>query len=124
MIESELHTIASVNAICRLMSAAPILLRRNVRRMSMNSMAPSVGLKLQCRLHAAGPPGRIKPRAHRRHDCNTGRDEYHSRIQGIKEPREGVIATRQRPLTGLPDRRQSETKSATQDAEEHRLGPV
>src|ERR1700677_1807181 len=82
MMNSALHRIASVTAICTAMTTAPILFRRRDFKMTASSMGcSSLGLELPGGLNMRRAPGGIQPGqgrgAHRQAqcDCNIGRTE-------------------------------------------------
>src|ERR1700677_3030023 len=82
MMNSALHRIARVTAICTAMTAAPILFRRRDFKMTVNSMGwSSLSFELPSGLNLRCAPGRIQPGqgggAHRQaeRDCDIGRTE-------------------------------------------------
>src|SRR5271156_2035708 len=82
MMNSALHRIAKVTAICTAMTTAPVLFRRRDFKMILTSMGPSsLSFELPSGLDVCGAPGGIQPcqdgGAHRQtqRDCDIGRTE-------------------------------------------------
>src|SRR6185437_5889919 len=88
MMNNALHTIASVNAICKAISTVPALWWRNAARMGwICMMAPSVRPQVPGRLHVGSTPGRVERGDYRGDDRDRQR-QRHQRQVHMRQPRD------------------------------------